>query len=86
VKTVLGSAAGQPTPQLLACQAVMFQYVVNSCLTYIPKPKQAGMTVWGVNDAKSWLYNCGKEFPLLYDNHYEKKPACSAFLQALKGL
>lgn len=85
VKTLLGSAAGKPTDELLAFQAVMYKYVVNSYLKYIPKAQQAGITVWGINDANSWLYNGGTEFPLLYDNNYNKKPAYAAFLQALKG-
>jgi len=85
VKTLLGSAAGKPTDELLAFQAVMYKYVVESYLKYIPKAQQAGITVWGVNDANSWLYNSGTEFPLLYDNTYNKKPAYGAVLQGLRG-
>lgn len=85
VKSVLGSAAKARTPQLDAYQAAMYKYVVASYLKYIPKAQQAGITVWGVNDINSWLYNNGAEFPLLYDNDYQKKPAYAAFLQGLKG-
>ncbi|HMP88143.1 MAG TPA: endo-1,4-beta-xylanase, partial [Lacibacter sp.] len=85
VRTILGSAAGGPTPELLAYQAVMYRYVVSSYLKHIPKAQQAGITVWGVNDANSWLYRNGTEFPLLYDNDYNKKPAYGAFLQGLKN-
>lgn len=85
VKAVLGNASGTLTPELAAYQAVMFKYVVQSYLKYIPKVQQAGITVWGVNDKNSWLYNSGAERPLLYDDGYNKKPAYSGFLQGLRG-
>ncbi|RFS18813.1 hypothetical protein DVR12_26810 [Chitinophaga silvatica] len=85
VKAMAGSAAPQPTPELLAYQAVIYKYVVASYMKYIPAAQQAGITVWGVNDKNSWLYNGGKEYPLLYDNNYNKKPAYSAMLQGLTG-
>lgn len=85
VKTVVGSAAGGPTPQLLAYQAVTFKYTVASYIKYIPAAQRAGITIWGINDKNSWLYNNGAEYPLLYDNNYNKKPAYSGVLQALKG-
>jgi endo-1,4-beta-xylanase len=85
VKVVLSNASGTTTPQLLAYQAVMYKYVVSSYLKYIPKAQQAGITVWGVNDKNSWLYNSGKEFPLLYDNDYNKKPAYAGMLQGLQA-
>jgi len=85
VKTVAGSAAGKPTDQLSAYQAAMVKYVVSSYMKNIPAAQRAGITVWGINDRNSWLYNNGTEYPLLYDNNYNKKPAYAAFLQALKG-
>lgn len=85
VKTVLSSAAGARTAQLDAYQAAMFKYVVSSYIKYIPAAQRAGITVWGVNDANSWLSNGGKEFPLLYDNDYNKKPSYAGFLQGLKN-
>jgi endo-1,4-beta-xylanase len=85
VKAVAGSAAGKLTPELASFQAVMYKYIVASYMKYIPKAQQAGITVWGVNDKNSWLYNNGTEFPLLYDVDYNKKQAYAGFLQALKG-
>lgn len=84
VKTVMTSAAKKPTPQLLGYQAEMVRYVVSSYLKHIPKAQQAGITIWGVNDRNSWLYNNGAEYPLLYDNDYNKKPSYAGFLQGLK--
>lgn len=85
VRTVLNSAAGRPTPELLAYQAVMYRYVVTSYLKHIPPAQRAGITVWGINDANSWLYRNGTEFPLMFDNDYNKKPAYGAFLQGLQN-
>ncbi len=85
VKTVRGSAAGTPTPQLLGYQAAMVKYVVSSYMKHIPPAQRAGITIWGLTDNTSWLYNNGKEFPLLYDAEYNKKPAYGAFLQGLRS-
>jgi endo-1,4-beta-xylanase len=85
IKAVLNNASGQLTPELAAYQAVMYKYVVQSYRKYIPKAQQAGITVWGINDKNSWLYNNGAERPLLYDDNYNKKPAYGAFLQGLKN-
>jgi endo-1,4-beta-xylanase len=86
VKMIIGSAAGKPTPELLGFQAAMVKYAIGSYLKYIPKAQQAGITVWGVTDKTSWLYNNGTEFPLLYNNNYAKKPSYGGFLQGLKGM
>lgn len=85
VKALMGSAAGKLTAELGAYQAVMYKYIVSSYKKYVPAAQQAGITVWGVNDKNSWLYNNGTEFPLLYDIDYNKKQAYAGVLQALKG-
>jgi endo-1,4-beta-xylanase len=84
IRTVDGSAAGKPTPELMGYQAAMAKYVVTSYMTHIPPAQRGGITVWGVVDKFSWLYNNGAEYPLLYDNNYNKKPAYAAVLQGLK--
>lgn len=66
-------------------QAKMYNYVVASYLKYVPKAQQYGITVWGVSDNTSWLYNGGKEFPLLYHSDFSKKVAYSGVLNALRG-
>lgn len=70
---------------LLASQADMFRYVVSSYLKNVPAAQQAGITVWGVNDKNSWLYNAGTDFPLLYDDNYNRKPAYFGMVKGLKG-
>jgi endo-1,4-beta-xylanase len=66
-------------------QAAMYLYVVQSYLKYVPKAQQFGITVWGVSDNTSWLYNNGKDYPLLYRADFSKKQAYAGVLKALRG-
>lgn len=66
-------------------QAQMYYYVIASYLKNIPKAQQYGITVWGVTDNTSWLYNGGKDFPLMYNSGYGRKQAYAAVLKALRG-
>lgn len=66
-------------------QARMYNYVVTSYLKYIPKAQQYGITIWGVSDNTSWLYNGGKDFPLMYNSAFGKKQAYTGVLYALQG-
>jgi len=66
-------------------QAQMYNYVVASYLKNIPKAQQYGITIWGVSDNTSWLYNGGKDFPLMYNSDFSKKQAYAGVLNALKG-
>ncbi|MDT0648647.1 endo-1,4-beta-xylanase [Autumnicola edwardsiae] len=73
-----------PTPQLYGYQAAMYEYVINSYQRNVPAEQQYGVTFWGVSDKDSWLISDGRaEFPLLFDENYEKKAAYSGVLQAL---
>jgi endo-1,4-beta-xylanase len=67
-------------------QEEMYKYVVKSYLKYIPNAQQHGITVWGLTDNTSWLYNNGKDFPLLFNSNFSKKTAYGAVAIALKGL
>jgi endo-1,4-beta-xylanase len=73
-----------PTTALLASQAAMYRYVAETYFRLVPAAQRYGITVWGVADTDSWLYNNGRDFPLLFDKDYNKKPAFLAFLQGLK--
>jgi len=73
------------TPAMASYQADMYQYVIKSYMANIPKAQQYGITIWGITDNTSWLYNNGQDFPLLYNADYSKKPAYAGVLKALKG-
>lgn len=85
VKVGNGGAAGTPpSSATLASQAALYQYVVSSYKKYIPAAQRAGITVWGITDNTSWLYNNGADYPLLYDKEYNRKQAYVGFLSALR--
>jgi len=73
------------TPQVLGFQATTYHDVIASYLKNVPTGQQQDITVWGVNDGNSWLYNGGTDYPLLFDDSFNTKPAFEGFLQALKG-
>jgi endo-1,4-beta-xylanase len=66
-------------------QGDLYSFVISSYLKYIPKAQQGGITVWGLADNQSWLYNNGKDFPLLYNADYSKKLAYGGFIKGIKG-
>ena len=69
-------------------QAAKYKYVVESYFRNIPEAQRYGITVWGVSDRDSWLrdrkpYHT-KDYPLLWDDNYNKKEAYTAFLTGLQ--
>jgi endo-1,4-beta-xylanase len=66
-------------------QEQMYKYVITAYKKYIPKAQQAGITVWGLTDNSSWLYNNGKEFPLLFKGDFSKKTTYAAAIAAYKA-
>lgn len=85
IATMLNSPAPSLTPQLMAYQANMAKFVVDSYMKLIPAPQRAGITIWGIHDNSSWRFRNGTEFPLFYDSAFRRKPAYAAFLQGLQG-
>ncbi|MCL1933419.1 MAG: endo-1,4-beta-xylanase, partial [Candidatus Azobacteroides sp.] len=75
------------TPQVLGYQAQTYKDVVSSYLKNVPAAQRQDITIWGVNDGNSWLYNNnrGNDFPLLFDDNFAPKPAYGGVLQALQG-
>lgn len=53
----------------------------------IPSNQKFAMTTWGITDKNTWLRDSGngnREYPLLFDESYVKKPAYVGFLDGLK--
>jgi endo-1,4-beta-xylanase len=75
------------TGDLLNQQADMYNYVANSYLRNVPKAQQFGFTIWGISDKDSWIVTTQNkvDFPLLFDNNYQKKPAFNKLRDGLQG-
>jgi endo-1,4-beta-xylanase len=54
----------------------------------VPEAQRYGITVWGVGDADSWLRNRTpyhtRDYPLLWDDNYNKKDSYTEFLTGLQ--
>lgn len=52
----------------------------------LPEDLRAGITVWGVSDADSWIrhHYHRMDWPLLFDEDYRPKPAFYGFMEALE--
>lgn len=51
----------------------------------IPAAQQFGITIWGMRDVDSWLYNGGNDWPLMYDNDFNYKIAHRGFSEGLQN-
>ena len=72
------------TPTMLPQQADKFKYVAESYIRNVPQAQRYGITVWGISDRDTWLRNRlpyhTKDYPLLWDENYNKKAAYNEFL------
>lgn len=71
---------------LKALQSEKFAFVVEQYKKLIPKKQQYGITCWNVGDADSWLvkWHKAKDWPLLFDNNYQRKECYTSFYNSLK--
>lgn len=77
-------ALTQPTPALLAEQRDYVRTVV-AAYRKLPPAQQYGITFWGVSDGDTWLRSNPRhpEWPLLFDDKYQPKPAYEGFREGL---
>ncbi len=76
------------TPTMYPQQAAKYRHVVESYIRNVPEAQRYGITIWGVSDGESWLrsrlpYHT-KDYPLLWDEDFNKKAAYTEFLSALQ--
>jgi endo-1,4-beta-xylanase len=74
------------TAELAATQKEKYRNVVRYYKGIVPATQQFGITNWNVGDADSWLRSTiqKNEYPLLFDEKYEKKPAYFGYIDGLK--
>ena len=68
------------TAELAAAQKKRYCDIVTAYLEAVPANLRGGLTVWGVRDSDSWLIsnlfdNNHEDWPLLFDNDFNPKPA-----------
>lgn len=74
------------TDAAAAAQKQRYYQIVAAYLRAVPAAQRGGITVWGIWDADSWLNDSsGREFPLLFDDNFQPKPALQGFADALTG-
>jgi endo-1,4-beta-xylanase len=73
------------TTTLAAAQKVKYRALVQAYKA-LPAAQRFGITTWNVADADTWLrgYCSCPEWPLPFDDTYQKKPAYDGIMEALK--
>jgi endo-1,4-beta-xylanase len=67
-------------------QQQRYHDIIAAYLRAVPPAQRAGITVWGVWDADSWINQPGSpDWPLLFDANFQPKPALQGFRDALLG-
>jgi endo-1,4-beta-xylanase len=64
---------------------------VKAYLDAVPANQRGGISVWGTTDANTWLDSLhfngeAIAWPLLFDTHYNDKPALRGFADGLTGV
>jgi GH35 family endo-1,4-beta-xylanase len=74
------------TKEAAEMQKERYRQIVAAYLRAVPPELRAGITVWGVWDADSWLNTPEQpDWPLLFDDNFQAKPALQGFAEGLKG-
>ena len=75
------------TDSLKKVQQDKFVFVFNSYQKEVPDAQKYGITFWNVSDKDTWLRPTYKmiEWPLLFDDDYQRKPAYYAVLEYLRS-
>jgi len=73
------------TDKMRLDQAEKYKNLVKMYRTIIPKEQQYGITFWGCSDRDTWIngfFNL-KDWPTIYNENLEPKPAYSSFIEGL---
>ncbi|MEE1673813.1 endo-1,4-beta-xylanase [Agarivorans aestuarii] len=67
-------------------QKERYQEIVAAYFANVPANQRGGISVWGVSDADSWIPNFTghNDWPLLFDEQLQQKPAIEGFANALQ--
>lgn len=63
-----------------------YKAIVAAYLAEVPAAQRGGISVWGIADVDSWRrMSNANEWPLLFDDNFEAKPALQGFADGLTG-
>ncbi len=72
------------TPVVAADQQQRYEDIVAAYLDAVPAAQRGGISVWGIADSDSWRRsNTPYEWPLLFDDALQPKPALTGFADGL---
>ena len=73
------------TKEMLNAQAKKYADLVKMYRDIVPKEQQYGITFWGFNDRDTWInrFFKMKDWPCIYNENLQPKPAFYGFLNAL---
>ena len=74
------------TEEMLQQQGEKYRKIAEMYREIVPENQQYGITVWGFNDRTSWIpgFFGMKDWPTLYNEKLQRKPAYSGFKEGLK--
>ena len=72
------------TDAVAAQQRERYEAIIAAYMDEVPEAQRGGISVWGIADPDNWLrrYNA-LEWPLLFDDYLEPKPALQGFADGL---
>lgn len=75
------------TDSLKKVQMEKYLFVFDAYRKYVPDSQKYGITFWNVGDKDTWLRPTYKimEYPLLFDENYERKLVYDALIQRMKN-
>lgn len=86
VKANYSDDLSELTVERAQAQEEQYQRVGYYYTTIVPQAQQFGLTIWGVRDQDSWLYDGGSDWPLLYDNDFNTKITHRGLVDGLEGV
>lgn len=72
-------------------QAARYKAIIEAYLEVVPPNRRGGITIWGIADNHSWYYQhegngiSVPDWPLLWNNSLQPKPAFNGVLQGLQS-
>jgi endo-1,4-beta-xylanase len=76
------------SPELQKQQGAKYKFIAQEYQRLVPKKQRYGITHWNVGDGDSWITNWMKlkDWPLLFDDQYQRKKIYYDYREGLKSI